>query len=102
MDQYAYAITTCGQHYQVKSGADLDTLFEQVRNIFLFRDRFEQHFQTAASLPEQFIRFTDPGPDPEEGFEILLGDYQAIKKYVRLQEEGIEEDEEIDSPKGKG
>ncbi len=99
--EYAYARTNCGQHYQVKSSADLDTLFGQVRNIFLFRDRFEQHFLTAASLPEKFVRFTDPGPDPEEGFEILLGDYQAIKKYVRLQEEGIDEDEEIDLPKGK-
>jgi hypothetical protein len=39
---------------------------------------------------------TDPGPDREEGFQILLGDYQAIKKYVRLQEEGIEEDEDED------
>jgi hypothetical protein len=45
---------------------------------------------------------TAPGSDPEEGFEILLGDYQAIKKYVRLQEEGIEEDEEeTGRPKGK-
>jgi hypothetical protein len=95
MDQYAYARTHCGQHYQVKSSADLDTLFGQVRNIFLNRDRFEQHFLTAASLPEKFVRFTDPDPEPGESFEILLGDYQAIKKYVRLQEEGIEEDEEI-------
>lgn len=40
------------------------------------------------------MRFTDPSPDPEEGFEILLGDYQAISKYVRLQEEGIEEEDD--------
>jgi hypothetical protein len=95
MDQYAFARTHCGHHYQVKSSADLDTLFGEVRNIFLNRDRFEQHFLTAASLPEKFVRFTDPDPEPGESFEILLGDYQAIKKYVRLQEEGIEE-EEID------
>jgi hypothetical protein len=45
---------------------------------------------------------TDPGPDPEEDFQILLGDYQAIKKYVRLQEEGIQADEEeIGRPKEK-
>lgn len=95
MDQYVYARTNCGMHYQVKESADLDTLFGQVRNIFFNWDRFEEHFLTAASLPEKFVCFTDPGPDPEEGFEILIGDYQAIKKYVRLQEEGIEE-EEID------
>jgi hypothetical protein len=95
MKQYAYARTNCGQHYQVKPAPDLDTLFEQVRNIFLNRDRFEKHFLTAASLSEKFVRFTDPDPEPGESFEILLGDYQAIKKYVRLQEEGIEE-EEID------
>jgi hypothetical protein len=94
VDQYAYARTNCGHHYQVKHTPDLDNLFEQVRNIFLNRDRFEEHFLTAANLPEKFVRFTDPGPDPEEGFEILLGDYQAIKRYVRLQEEGIEEDED--------
>jgi len=96
MDQYAFARTNCGHHYQVKSSVDLDTLFQQVRNIFLNRDRFEQHFLTAASLPEKFVRFTDPDPEPGESFEILLGDYQSIKKYVRLQEEGIEEEEEID------
>jgi len=96
VDQYAFARTNCGQHYQVKSSANLDTLFGQVRNIFLFRDRFEEYFLTAASLPEKFVRLTDPDPEPGENFEILLGDYQAIKKYVRLQEEGIEEDQEID------
>ena len=95
MDQYAFAITTCGQHYQVRHSADLDTLFKQARQVFPIRSLFEQHIQTAATLPEKFVRFTDPGPDPEEGVEVLLGDYQAIKKYVRLQEEGIEE-EEID------
>jgi len=31
MDQYAFAITTCGQHYQVKESADLDTLFDQAK-----------------------------------------------------------------------
>jgi len=92
--EYAFAITTRSQRYQVRHSADLDTLFKQTRHIFPIRSLFEQHIQTAASLPEKFMRFTNPGPDPEEGFEILLGDYQAISKYVRLQEEGIEEDEE--------
>jgi hypothetical protein len=92
--EYAFAITTRNQRYQVRHNANLDTLFKQTGHIFLIRSLFEQHIQTAAGQPEKFVRFTDPGPDPEEGFEILLGDYQAIKKYVRLQEEGIEEDEE--------
>ena len=72
-----------------------------MRKIFLYQDRFEEHFLTAASLPEKFVSLTDPDPEPGESFEILLGDYQAIKKYVRLQEEGIEEDEEIDWPEEK-
>ena len=93
MDQYAFARTNCGMHYQVKPALDLDTLFAHAKHIFPIRERFDQYLQTAATLPENFMRFTDPGPDPEEGFEILLGDYQAIKKYVRLQEEGIDEDE---------
>lgn len=96
MDQYAYARTNCGQHHRVKSSADLDTLFGQVKNIFLNRELFEGHFLKAASLPEKFVRLTDPDPEPGENFEILLGDYQAVKKYVRLHEEGIDEDEEID------
>ncbi len=94
MDQYAFAITICGQHYQVKNAPDLDTLFAQARHVFPIQERFEQHLKQAASLPEKFVRLTDPDPEPGESFEILLGDYQAIKKYVRLQEEGIEEDEE--------
>jgi anaerobic selenocysteine-containing dehydrogenase len=96
MAQYAFARTNCGMHYQVKPAQDLDALFDHAKHIFFNRERFDQYLQTAATLPEKFMRFTDPGPDPEEGFEILLGDYQAIRKYVRLQEEGIDEEEEID------
>jgi hypothetical protein len=92
MDQYAFAITTCGQHYQVKSSADLDTLFVQAKHIFPVRRFFEQHLKKAATLPEGYVRLTDPEPEPGERFEVLLGDYQAIQKYVRLQE-GIDEDE---------
>jgi hypothetical protein len=96
VDKLAFVITTCGQHYQVKYGPNPDTLFELARHIFPVRSLFEQYLQTAATLPEKFVRFTDPGPFPEEDFEVLLGDYQTILDYVRLQEEGIEEDEEID------
>ena len=92
-DQYAFAITTCGQHYQVKHSLDLDTMFELARHVFPVRSLFNEHFQKAFTLPEKFVRFTDPGPDPEEGFEVLLGDYQAIIRYVQLREE--ETDEEI-------
>ena len=86
MDQYAFAITTCDQHYQLKSSADLHALFAQAKHIFPVRRFFEQHLQKAASLPEGYVRLNDPDPEPGESFEILLGDYQAIKKYVRLQE----------------
>ena len=92
MDRYAFARTNCGMHYQVKSSADLDTMFELARYMFPVRRLFDEHFQKAAILSEKFVRFTDPGPDPEEGFEVLLGDYQAIIEYVQLQEEGTDEE----------
>jgi hypothetical protein len=93
MDQYAFAITTCGQHYQVKESADLDTLFQEVKPFFPLRTRFEYYLKQGANLLEGYVRLTDPDPEPGEHLEMLFGDAQAINKYVLLQEEGIDEDE---------
>ena len=93
MEQYAFAITTCGQHYQVKESADPNTLFDQVKPFFPLRTSFEYYLKQGATLPEGYVRLTDPDPEPGEHLEMLFGDAQAIKKYVRLQEEGIDEDE---------
>jgi hypothetical protein len=96
MDQYTFAITSCGQHYDVKESTDLNTLFQEVKPFFPLRCHFKYYLSQAINLPEGYVRLTDPDPKPGEDVEMLFGEYQAISKYVRLQEEGIDEDEEID------
>lgn len=82
---YAFATSTCGQHFKVIYSTDKDQLFEKAKYCLPIKTRFENYLRQALASPEQLIRLTDPDAYQEEYFEILLGDSKAIKKYIQSQ-----------------
>ncbi|MDO1451803.1 hypothetical protein Q0590_36350 [Rhodocytophaga aerolata] len=81
---YAFATSTCGQHFKVIYNTDKDELFKKVKHCLPVRTRFEEYLQQALTSPEQLIRLTDLDAYEDEYLEILLGESKAIKKYIRL------------------
>jgi hypothetical protein len=82
---YAFATSTCGQHFKIIYSTDKDQLFEKAKYCLPIRTRFEDYLQQALASPEQLIRLTDPDAYEDEYLEILLGESKAVKKYIQSQ-----------------
>jgi hypothetical protein len=87
MIKYAFAISTCGQHFKVAYSTNKEQLFEKAKKYMLIKSWFDKYLQQALESPERFISLKDPQADayPEEYFEMILGESKAVKAYIKAQ-----------------
>jgi hypothetical protein len=85
MIKYAFAVSTCGQHFKVAYSTDKEQLFEKAKNFMPIKSYFESYLQQALESPEKFISRKDEDAYPDEYLEIILGESKAVKAYIRAQ-----------------